>query len=102
MTNKWRFLALMLGVLALLGAQAALAQDTVTVPDLTGMALPQAAAALNRSGLLLGAENNEGWTLASGLPQNVIAAQSVPAGQSAARGTAVDVTILRAPNAVLI
>lgn len=77
------------------------AQD-VAVPDLTGMAVPQAAAALNRLGLKLGAENNQGWTQESGLPQNTINGQSIPAGQTAALGTAVDVNVLRSPNVILI
>jgi hypothetical protein len=78
------------------------AQDNVAVPDLKGMNVPQAAAALNKSGLLLGAENNEGWTETSGLPQNTVGGQSVAAGQTAPRGSTVDVTVLRSPNALLI
>jgi hypothetical protein len=82
--------------------QAVFAQDNVTVPDLTGKSLPQAAALLNKSGLLLGKETSEGWTQSSGLPQNSIRAQSAAAGSSVGRGTAVDVTVLRSPNVVLI
>lgn len=77
------------------------AQD-VTVPDLTGLSVPQAAAQLNRLGLKLGAENNQGWTQESGLPQNSISGQSVPAGQTVAPGSAVDVNVLRSPNVLLI
>jgi hypothetical protein len=92
---------LMIGLCALAFGGAA-AQDNATVPDLKGMNVPQAAAALNKSGLLLGAENNEGWTEAAGQPQNTVGGQSVAAGQTAPRGSKVDVTVLRSPNALLI
>lgn len=88
--------------LCALGFGAVSAQDSVTVPDLKGMNVPQAAAALNKAGLSLGAENNEGWTEAAGLPQNTVGGQSVAAGQTAPRGTKVDITVLRSPNALLI
>ena len=58
------------------------AQDAVQVPDLTGMNVPQAAAALNHVGLGLGNENGEAWTAESGLEQNRIKAQSVAAGHA--------------------
>jgi len=82
--------------------QLVAAQDTVTVPDIVGMGEPQAAALLNRSGLNLGAEENVAWTQESGLPENTIGSQSIPAGQSVARGTAVDVTMLRSSNTLLL
>lgn len=79
------------------------AQDqTITVPDLTGLNVPQAAAALNRAGLRLGAETAFGWTEASGLPANTITEQSIAAGESTTFGTAVDITVLRANNATLV
>jgi len=77
-------------------------EDMVSVPDLTGQAAPKAAAALNRLGLNLGTETRNLWTAASGLPQNSISAQSVTAGQPVKRGSAIDVTVLRAPNLILI
>jgi hypothetical protein len=79
----------------------ALGQDA-TMPDLRGMTVPQAAALLNRNGIVVGAENNVAWTAESGLPQNTIGDQSVPAGQAAARGMVVDLTVLRSPNTLLI
>jgi beta-lactam-binding protein with PASTA domain len=84
------------------GAGYADAQNAVQVPDLTGMNVPQAAAALNRVGLGLGSETGEAWTAASGLEQNRIKAQSIAAGQSAASGSTIDVTVLRSPNVALI
>jgi hypothetical protein len=79
------------------------AQDqSVTVPDVTGMNVPGAAALLNKNGLRLGIENNQGWTAESGLPENTINGQSIPAGQSAVFGSAVDVNVLRSPNALMI
>lgn len=53
--------------------------DTVTVPDLTGLNIPQAAAALNKAGLAFGKEtsvnrrNEHFWTGANGVrPFNVV------------------------------
>lgn len=86
----------------LLFVQAVLAQETVTVPDITGMSAPAAAALLNDAGLRLGTETAVGWTAESGLEPNTISQQSLAPGQSAARGSAVDVTVLRAPNVAMI
>lgn len=72
------------------------------VPDLTGMNVPQAAAALNKLGLALGNETGEAWTAESGLEQNRIKAQSVAAGELTAQGSAIDVTVLRSPNVALV
>ncbi|MBI5667061.1 MAG: PASTA domain-containing protein [Chloroflexi bacterium] len=89
-------------LICLLVFVGAVAAQDVTVPDLTGLSVPQAAAQLNRLGLKLGAENNQGWMAESGLPQNSISGQSIPAGQTAAPGTAIDVNVLRSPNVLLI
>jgi hypothetical protein len=89
-------------IIALLGLQIAFAQDSTTVPDVTGLNVPQAAAALNRAGLGLGAQTNLLWTAESGLPQNTISVQSVAAGANVAVGTVVDVTVLRSPNVTLL
>jgi len=79
-----------------------LAQDNAAVPDIAGLTLPEAAAALNKVGLAVGAETVERWTAESGREQNTINAQSIAPGTSAAPGTAVDITVLRTPNALLI
>lgn len=79
------------------GAQEA----AVTVPDLTGLNVPRAAAELNRLGLALGTRQYEGWTEASPVPQGAIRDQSIPAGQTAAPGTPINVTVLQAPNITL-
>ncbi|MBZ0309257.1 MAG: PASTA domain-containing protein, partial [Anaerolineae bacterium] len=89
-------------LILLLFTQAAFAQDNVAVPDVTGLNLPQALALLNQNGLRLGNENHTGWTADSGLPQNSVSEQSIPAGQTTAYGTAVDITLLRSPNALVI
>jgi hypothetical protein len=79
------------------------AQDEqVTVPDLTGLNIPQAAAVLNRNGLVLGNELASAWTEASGIPQNTIGQQSISAGSTTTRRTVVDVTLLRSANVTLI
>lgn len=100
MTTTIRPLRLLSLVWLLLLAGMATAQETVTVPDLTGLNVPQAAAQLHRAGLRLGIENNIGWTDASGLPQNSISTQSI-AGETSP-GSAVDVTVLRSANAAVI
>jgi len=78
------------------------AQDEVTVPDLTGLTLPKAAALLNSLGLNLGTELAVDWTAASGLPENTISEQALASNTAVTRGTSVDVGILRVPNVVLI
>ncbi|HEX2623569.1 MAG TPA: PASTA domain-containing protein, partial [Phototrophicaceae bacterium] len=85
------------------GSIQSLAQTSeVVVPDLTGLNVPQAAAALNRVGLALGTESAGLWTSNSGIPENTIGSQSVTPGGSAAPGTSVDVILLRSPNITLI
>jgi hypothetical protein len=86
-----------------LAAQMALMQAAaIPVPNLVGMNVPQAAAALNRAGLALGAQTNSGWTAESGLAQNTIGTQSLPPDQLVPSGTSVDVLVLRSPNVALI
>ena len=63
-------------------SRVVLAQDTVAVPDLTGLSVPEAATLLNRSRLALGVETGEAWTPESGLEQNRIKSQSIPARSS--------------------
>jgi PASTA domain len=92
------------GLLMWLGfAPATRAQaDNVAVPNLAGLSVPEAAALLNRTGLNLGAEKAIPLTDTSGLVQNRVNSQSVPAGQQVARGSAVDVTVPRATNILLL
>jgi len=80
-----------------------IAQDTqVAVPDLTGLTLPKAAALLNSLGLNLGAELAIDWSATSNLPENTIGTQAIAANTMVARGTEIDVSVLRSPNMVLI
>ena len=74
------------------------AQETVVVPDLFGMNVPQAAAALNAAGLALGEQLSQNWTEASGMPPESIVAQSIEAGGTLNAGTPVNVIVLRAAN----
>ena len=82
--------------------QAALGQNSAIVPDVTGMTVPVAAAALNRAGIAVGREVGEPWTAATGLPQNSIASQSVAPGTVMEAGTAINLTVLRSPNTMLL
>lgn len=77
-------------------------QGTVTVPDLTGLTLPLATAELNRNNLAVGQVNVSIWTPTSPAPVDTIGGQSVAPGQSVEAGTVVNVTMLRAANALLI
>jgi hypothetical protein len=76
--------------------------ESVAVPDLTGLSVPQAAALLNHDGLNLGVEKAVPWTEASGLPQNKVSGQSVAAGQQVAKASAIDVTVPRVTNIILL
>lgn len=77
-------------------------QDTVVVPDLTGLNTPQAAALLNALGLRLGVEQVTVWTQLSEASPNVISSQSVQPSTAVGMGTTVDVGILRPANMKLI
>lgn len=86
-------------LVTLIGLMPAAAQE---VPDLTGLSVPRAAAELNRAGLVLGTRSYDAWTETSPVPQNTIRDQSIPAGQTAAPGSAVDVVVLQSPNITLV
>jgi hypothetical protein len=94
---------LLLLLIISLGIVAVRAQDAdVMVPDVTGLSIPQAAAALNRAGLLLGQQTALNWTLDSGAAPDLVAAQSVAAGTMVAADTSVDVVVPRTANMQLI
>jgi hypothetical protein len=86
----------------LLLAGSVLAQnDTVTVPDVTGLNLPQATARLNANGLQVGEQMIQPGTAATGIPGSVVA-QSLAAGEQTGTGTPVNLTILSAARVQLI
>jgi hypothetical protein len=85
----------------LLASVGQMQEQTPVVPDLFGLNLAQAVAALNRAGFALGSQTDEPWSDAAGIPPNSISTQSIPAGQPLTFGAAVDVTILRSPNTTL-
>lgn len=68
------------------------------VPDLIGMNIPQATAALNRIGMRLGSQLSEAWSETAGIPPNTISAQSIPVGEAPTAGGSVDVLVVRSPN----
>lgn len=103
MVHKRQFFTLLAFIAGVLFPQViVLGQDTATMPDVRGMSVPQAAALLNRNGIVLGPENHVPWTAESGLPENTVSEQSVPAGQAVTPGTMVFLTVLRSPNTLLI
>ena len=73
-----------------------------TVPDVTGLNTAQAAAELNRAGLRLGQQNVEPWAEDAPVPPGSIASQSIAPGETAAGGTAVDVTLYSGTKLTLI
>jgi len=89
-------------IVVLLLASVSAAQENVIVPDVTGLTVPEAAAVLNQAGLQFGAEVAEGWTEDAGVPENTIVRQSIDVGESAVYGTAIEVTVLRSANTLLI
>jgi hypothetical protein len=76
--------------------------NPVTVPDLTGLSIPAAAALLNQNGLALGLQSDEPWTEGLTQPANTVSAQSLPAGTTTEPGTPINVTVLRSPNMLLV
>jgi hypothetical protein len=89
-------------------AQARQAAESVTVPNLIGLTVPQAARQLSEIKLLIGTETAQEWTATEVNPAtnasfqaNQITAQMPAAGQTLATGASVQVTVLRAYNAVL-
>lgn len=77
------------------------AQET-SVPDIAGLNLPQAAAALNRAGLRLGMQSPQPMTALDAVSPNTIASQSPDAGSLTAYGASVDVFVWSAANITLI
>jgi len=98
--QRW-FLAFASIVCFCVASVAQLQEQSQVIPNLAGLNIPQATAALNRVGLTLGNQSSEPWSEAAGVPQNTISVQSIPAGQPATAGAAVDVTVLRSPNVSL-
>lgn len=74
----------------------------ITVPDISGLNIPQAAAALNRAGLRLGSQSPQPLTATDAATPNTIASQSPAAGQVLSYGATVDVFVWTAANITLI
>ncbi len=92
---------LMLAVGAAAAPRSLAQEQTLPVPDLTGLNSAQAAALLNSSGLMLGLEMSTGLTGLDHAP-NTIVQQSIAPGERAAPGARVDVVIARADNLTLV
>jgi hypothetical protein len=80
----------------------------VAAPDLTGLTVPQAARQISEIKLLIGTETAQEWTATEVNPAtnalfqvNQIVGQTPAAGEKLALGSSVQVTVLRAFNAVL-
>lgn len=97
MKRNW----LIVWLLIALASAAVSAQNVgVSVPDLTGMNVPQAAAALNTIGLKLGVLSN--LPVAENQVADTIVTQTPAAGTQVETGSAVDLQIARAANIRLI
>ena len=86
----------------LLAAQLVLGQATETVPDVTGMSVPAATAALNRVGVAVSNEISSPPSSADNASPNTVIAQSLAPGTAVEAGATIDLTVLRAPNVLLI
>lgn len=102
MSRRLWFVFMGLCVALVWGLPARAQSEQVTVPDLTGLNVPQAAAALNRQGLRLGTPSAQAWTIAANLIPNTIGGQNVAPGTPIERGSAIDFTILSSANVRLI
>lgn len=69
-------------------------EETVVVPDLTGLNIPSAAAALNAVGLRLGTQTALTWDENAPFPPGTIVMQSVPVGEVIARDDTVNISFL--------
>lgn len=72
------------------------------VPNLTGLNIPQAAAALNAAGLRLGTQTVQIATPQDTQTLGTVLSQSISAGELVAGGAEVDVTVLQAANVRLV
>jgi hypothetical protein len=88
-------------IVLLTQAMGVYAQDVVTVPNLSGLNIPQAAAQLNRAGLRLGAQSAVPPTSAPNAAPGIIS-QSIAAGTQAPFGSTVDISLVSAANVRLV
>lgn len=88
--------------LSLIISSVAAQNETVTVPDLIGLSMPEAAGALGRAGLKFGSERIIAVDAASDDRENTVAEQTPNAGELAETGSIVDVGVLRMINAYVI
>lgn len=76
--------------------------NQVTVPDVLGLNIPQAAAKLNEVGLRLGAKNAIEWSADAPYAEGLVGEQSVAAGEMVTTGTTIDIGVYRSANMLLI
>jgi hypothetical protein len=93
---------LLIGMLAIASGIAVAQEDSVTVPDVTGMNAPLAASELNRAGLNVGNITAIEWTADSSFPQNTVGDQFPKSGETVTRASSVDLVVLSSPNALAI
>lgn len=90
-----------IALLMLLFAVTTYAQES-QVPNLVGLNIPQAAAALHQVGLRLGTQTVQILTPQDTQPSGSVLAQSIASGELVASGAAVNVTVLQAANVRLV
>jgi hypothetical protein len=81
-----------------IGAQ----QAETTVPDLTGLTVPQAARAVGLAQLMFGTETTQEWTVNAKVKANQVSTQEPAAGSKVALRSTVNVTVLRVYNMALV
>jgi hypothetical protein len=94
--------SILLLVLFLVSGASVSAQSGTSVPNVTGLTVPRAAAILNRAGLVLGTQSLVSWTPESSQAPNRIDQQSPAPGEMVEPGAPIDVTVFGSPNATLV
>ena len=92
----------LLSLFSLMPLQAQDNQTTVTVPDLVGLSVPEAAAVLNEAGLRFGEQIIAPPPAEGAADSSAIVDQSIMPGTEVQAGSTVDVTVQRANNMLLL
>src|SRR6476620_4496204 len=83
-------------------AEADSAQQEITVPELIGLAVPQAARIAGEAGLRFDSETEQPWDQTANVQPNQVIGQEPAAGVKTSPGTPIKVTVLRLYNVALI
>ncbi|MGJ3237160.1 MAG: PASTA domain-containing protein [Anaerolineae bacterium] len=99
--NRKMMNLLLITLMSLFSVSLISAQEENTVPDVTGLTIPEAAAVLNAAGYGLGSQTASPQA-GEGLVPGTVVDQSVPGGMTSEPGTRIDLTILSNARVTLI